>query len=180
MSHFDALSRLTVADRRIDMIRWVFHGAVDRVERAWNSDASPTRDMIDLNPRVAWLGSHVASLLATAALVGGVGVASPAAAQVSDELWAVSAYNLLTPERTGGLAVARSARRVSTDHGRCGAIVALVLGPIGLVLGGLVVATADGGLGTGNGLGGGIVAMLAGMIGIALGGLALARSHRTA
>ena len=177
------------------MIRWVFHGAVDRVERAWNSDASPTRDMIDLNPRVAWLGSHVASLLATAALVGGVGVASPAAAQVSDELWAVSANNLLTPERTaaagaavlavigavaGGLAVARSARRVSTDHGRCGAIVALVLGPIGLVLGGLVVATADSGLGTGNGLGGGIVAMLAGMIGIALGGLALARSRRTA
>ena len=58
-------------------------------------------------------------------------------------------------------------------------LVALVLGPIGLVLGGLVVATADGGLGTGNGLGGGIVAMMVGLIGMALGGLALARYRRT-
>ena len=56
---------------------------------------------------------------------------------------------------------------------------ALVLGPIGLVIGGLVVATADGGLGTGNGLGGGIVAMMVGLIGMALGGLALIRSRRT-
>ena len=57
---------------------------------------------------------------------------------------------------------------------------ALVLGPIGLVIGGLVVATADGGLGTGNGLAGGIVAMMVGLIGMALGGPALARSRRTA
>ena len=64
--------------------------------------------------------------------------------------------------------------------GRRGAIVALVMGPIGLVIGGLVVATADGGLGTGNGLGGGVVAMVVGLIGMALGGLALARSRRTA
>ena len=56
--------------------------------------------------------------------------------------------------------------------------VALVLGPLGLILGGLVVATAPGGLGTGNGLGGGIVAMAVGLIGMALGGMALARSRR--
>jgi hypothetical protein len=58
--------------------------------------------------------------------------------------------------------------------------VALVLGPIGLVIGWLVVATADGGLGTGNVLGGGIAAMMVGLIGMALGGLALARSRRNA
>ena len=63
---------------------------------------------------------------------------------------------------------------------RRGAIVALVLGPVGLAIGGLVVASADGGLGTGNGLAGGVVAMMVGLIGMALGGLALARSRRTA
>jgi hypothetical protein len=76
----------------------------------------------------------------------------------------------------GGLALARSARRIGT--GRRGAIAALVLAPIGLVIGAVVVATADGGLGTGNGFGG-IVAMMVGLIGVALGGLALTRARRT-
>ena len=99
---------------------------------------------------------------------GVVGLAAPAAAQVSDQP-AVSVYTM-SPERIaatvaavvgligaviGGLALARSAGRIGTGNGRRGAIVALVMGPIGLVIGGLVVATADGGLGTGNGLGGG-------------------------
>ena len=77
-------------------------------------------------------------------------------------------------------ALARSARRIGPGNGRRGAMVALVLGPIALVIGGLVVATADGGLGTGNGIAGGIVAMMVGLIGMALGGLALAGSRRTA
>ena len=129
-----------------------------------------------------------------AALVAGVGLAAPAAAQVSDELRAVSVYTI-TPERMaastaavvgligaviGGLALARSAGRRGTGNGGREAIVALVMGPIGLVIGALVVSTADGGLGTGNGLAGGIVAMTVGLIGMALGGLALARSRRTA
>jgi hypothetical protein len=138
---------------------------------------------------------HVVTyLLATAALVGGVGIAAPAAAQGSDRPPAVSAYTL-TPKRItataaavvgligaaiGGLALARSAGRIGIGNGRRGSIVALVMGPIGLVIGGLVVATADGGLGTGNGLGGGIVAMILGLIGMALGALALARSRRVA
>jgi hypothetical protein len=126
------------------------------------------------------------------ALVWGLGLAAPAAAQVSDQT-AASVYTM-TPERIaatlaavvgligaviGGLALAGSAGRIGTANGRRGAIVALVMGPIGLVIGGLVVATADGGLGTGNGLAGGVVAMVVGLIGMALGGLALARARRT-
>ena len=125
-------------------------------------------------------------------VVGIFGLAAPVAAQVSNQP-AVSVYTL-TPERLaaslaavvgligafiGGLALVRSARRIG-GNGRRGAVVALVMAPIGLTIGGLVVATADGGLGTGNGLAGGIVAMVVGLIGMALGGLALVRSRRTA
>jgi hypothetical protein len=42
----------------------------------------------------------------------------------------------------GGLALARAAGRFGVGSGRRGAIVALVLGPIGLVIGGVVVATS--------------------------------------
>ena len=140
------------------------------------------------------LFSRVTDLLAAAALVGGFGLAAPAAAHVSAQPAAVSVYTMspgrigaivaivvgLIGAAIGGRALARSAGRIGTGNGRRGAIVALVLGPIGLVIGGLVVATADGGLGTGHGLGGGIVAIIVGLIGMALGGLALARSRRTA
>jgi hypothetical protein len=175
------------------MFRWALRKGIDKFEREWNYDASYIRDMVDEGPRAAWLVSRITHLLAAAALVGGVGLAAPAAAQVSDQPPAV--VSTLTPERIvasvaamvgligaviGGLALARSAGRIGTGTGRRGAIVALVLGPIGLVIGGVVVATADGGLGTGSGLGGGVVAMVVGLIGMALGGLALVRSRRTA
>lgn len=175
------------------MIKRALHRAITDVRRNWNFDARSMRDPIDASPRAAWLVSRVTNLLAAAALVGGIGLASPAAAEVSVEPASVDAYSV-TPERIaaslaalvgligaviGGLAVARSAGRIGTGTGRRGAVVALVLGPIGLVIGGLVVATADGGLGTGNGLAGGIVAMMVGLIGMILGGLALARSRRT-
>ena len=180
MSHSEALSRLTVADTRSDMIRWALRRAIDKIEG--KHDASHTRDQ------------RVSHLLAAAALVCGIGLAAPAAAQVSVQPAAVKAYPL-TPKRVmasgaavtgligaviGGLALARSAGRIGTGNGRRGALVALVLGPIALVIGGLVVATADGGLGSGNGLAGGVVAMMVGLIGMALGGLALSRSRRTA
>ena len=136
--------------------------------------------------------SRVTHMLAAAALVGAFGLATPAAAQVSDQPPAVRVY---TPERVaatvaavvgligaviGGRALARSARGTGTGNGRRGAVVALVMAPIGLVIGGLVVVTADGGLGTGNGLAGGFVAMVVGLIGVGLGGLALVRSRRAA
>jgi len=61
-SHSEALSRLTVADRRSDMIKWVLGRAIDKVERDWNYDASYMRDMIDASPRAAWLFSRVTAL----------------------------------------------------------------------------------------------------------------------
>ena len=172
------------------MLRWTLRNGIDTFERQRNDGASYIRDMLDPSPLDAWLFS----LLVAVALVVGFGLATPAAAQASEQPPAVTVYTL-TPERIaaslaavagligaviGALALARSAGRIGTGDGRRGAIVALVLGPIGLVVGGLVVATADGGLGTGHGLGGGIVAIMVGLIGMALGGLALARSRRTA
>jgi FtsH-binding integral membrane protein len=174
------------------MFRWALRKGIDKFERDWNHDASYIRDIIDARPRAAWMFSRVADLLA-AAVVAGFGLAAPAAAHASAQPAPATVYTL-TPERIaasvaamvaligaviGGLALARSARRIG-NNGRRGAIVALVLGPIGLVIGGLVVATADGGVGTGNGLAGGVVAMMVGLIGMALGGLALARSRRIA
>ena len=175
------------------MFRWALRKGIDKFEREWNYDASDIRDMIDANPRAAWPFSRFTDLLAVAAVVGGFGLAAPAAAHVSVQPAAASVYTMspgrigailaivvgLTGAVIGGLALARSAGRIGTGNARRAAIVALVLGPIGMVIGGLVVATAGGGLGTGHGLGGGIVAMIVGLIGIALGGLALARSRGT-
>ncbi|WP_031172033.1 DUF6223 family protein [Streptosporangium roseum] len=139
----------------------------------------------------------VRRLLAAAAvaLLGGFGLATPAAAYVLVQPDPVSVYAMssgrlgsivaalvgLAGVVIGGLALARAAGRIGTGvgNGRGGAVVALVAGLIGTALGGLVVATADGGLGTGNGLGGGLVALVVGLIGMVLGGLVLARSRRT-
>jgi Family of unknown function (DUF6223) len=178
------------------MIRTVLGRVLDKVERESNCDVRHLSDLIDASPRAAWMVPRAFGLLAAAALVGGSGLAAPAAAFASVQPADVNVYTM-SPGRIGavvagvvgligvaigGLALARSAgrNRSGTGTGRRGAIVALVLGPIGLIIGGLVVATADGGVGTGNGLGGGVVAMIVGLIGITLGGLALARSRRTA
>src|SRR5215813_49828 len=149
MSHSQALSRLTVGDRSSDM-RWALRSAIDKFEREWNYDASYIRDMIDASPRAAWLFLRVPGLLAAADLVGGFGLAAPAAAS----------FYTMSP-------------------GRIGAIVAAVVGLIGAVIGGLALSRSAGRISTGNGRRGAIVAMMVGLIGMALGGLALARSRRS-
>ncbi|WP_424532052.1 DUF6223 family protein [Sphaerisporangium viridialbum] len=130
---------------------------------------------------------------AAAALLGGFGLATPAAAYVLVQPTAASAYTLtagrlwslvavllgLAGAVIGGLALARSAGRTGTGTGRRGAIVALVAGLAGALIGGLVVAAADGGPGTGYGIVGGFVALVVGLIAMVLGGLALAHSRRT-
>ncbi len=130
---------------------------------------------------------------ATAALLGGFGLVTPAAAHVLVQTDPASAYTLtagrlwsvvaslvgLTGVVIGGLALARSGR-VGLGNGVRGAIAALVMGLIGMVVGVLVVAAAERGPGTGYGIIGGFVALVVGLIGMVLGGLALARSRRTA
>ncbi|WP_319459366.1 DUF6223 family protein [Micromonospora sp. RTP1Z1] len=130
---------------------------------------------------------------AAAALLGGFGLAKPAAAHVSAQSAAVDAYTLTTGRLVGtvaalvalagvvvgGLALARSAGRIGEGNGRRGATVALVAGLTGMVIGGLVVAAAEGGPGTGYGIVGGFVALVIGLIAAVLGWLALARSRRT-
>ena len=138
------------------MTRWALRRAIDKVEREWNDDNGFRRAMINASPCAAGPVSRVTRLLAAAALVGGVGLAAPVAAQVSNQPPAV--VYTMTPERIaalvavgvgligaviGGLALARAAGRIGTGNGRRGSIVALVMGPIGLVIGGLVVAAAD-------------------------------------
>jgi hypothetical protein len=77
----------------------------------------------------------------------------------------------------GGLARAR-ARRSGSGSGRTGAIVALALGLIGLILSVVHLGTSTGGFGTGGGRAGAIVALVLSLIGMSLGGLAFARARR--
>jgi hypothetical protein len=136
----------------------------------------------------------VRRLLTAAAspLLGGFGLATPAAAHVSQSV-AVDAYTMTTGRLVGtvaslvalagvvvgGLALARSAGRIGNGKGKSGSIVALVAGLSGMVTGGLVVAAAEGGPGTGYGIVGGFAALVIGLIATVLGWLALARSRRT-
>ena len=129
---------------------------------------------------------------ATAALLGGFGLVTPAAAHVLAQSDPASAYTLtagrlwslvatlvgLTGVVIGGLALARSGR-IGTGPARRAAVVALAAGLAGAAIGGLVVVAAEGGPGTGYGIVGGFVALVVGLIGVVLGGLALIRSRRT-
>jgi len=130
--------------------------------------------------------------LAAAALFAGLvhavlvaaNVSEPAAITVygatSRRIWATIAVMLaLIGVVIGGLAVYRAARRIG-NHGRRGAIVALVFGLIAVVNGGLVLAIATGGPGSGNGVIGAAAALVLGLIATVLGGLVVARSRRIA
>ncbi|WP_043632393.1 DUF6223 family protein [Nonomuraea candida] len=122
---------------------------------------------------------------AAAALLGVVGLATPAAAHAlvqpvgaytltSGRTWSLVAALLgLAGVIIGGLALARRA-----GAGRRKAVVALVAGPACAVIGGLVVAVADGGPGTGYGIVGGYLDLALGLLATALGALALARARR--
>jgi hypothetical protein len=78
----------------------------------------------------------------------------------------------------GGLSWARSAGRIGKGSGWVGAIVALVLGLIGMVLS-IVHIAGSTSFGTGGGRAGAIVALVLSLIGMSLGGLAWARSRRS-
>ena len=92
-------------------------------------------------------------------MVGGLGLAAPAAANVSVQPAAASVYTM--------------------SPGRIRALVAAVVGLISLVIGGLALARSAGRIGAGSGRAGAIVALVLGLIGMNLSGLALARSRRS-
>jgi hypothetical protein len=127
---------------------------------------------------------------AAGALIGGLGLAVPAAAHASVQ--PVAADASLTTGRLvgttaalvalagvviGRLALARSAGGIG--NGKRGAVVALVAGLTGMVVGVVNLAVADGGPGTGNGVIGGALALVLGLVAAVLGRLALTRSRRT-
>lgn len=126
---------------------------------------------------------------AGAALIGVVGLATPAAAYAvaqpatgayltAGRFWSLVAAALgIAGVILGGLAMARSARRIGS--GRRGAMAAMAAGLAGVVIGGLVVVAAEGGPGTGYGIVGGFMALAVGLLAMVLGGLAMARSRRT-
>src|SRR5215468_2851855 len=62
MSHSETLYRLTIGDRRSDMIKWALRRWLGKFEQKWNYDASYMRDMIEASPRAAWLFSRAAAL----------------------------------------------------------------------------------------------------------------------
>ena len=114
----------------------------------------------------------ILAALAAAALFAGLvhavlvaaNVSEPAAITVygttSRRIWTTTAVMLaLVGVVVGGLAVYRAARHIG-NHGRRGAIVAFVLGPIAVVNGGLVLAMATGGPGSGKGVVGGAAALV--------------------
>lgn len=131
----------------------------------------------------------VRRLATTTVLAGGFALAVPAAAHAST--LPVAAQTGMTSGRLGptlvalvsliamaigGAALARPTGRFG--NGGRGALVALGLGLISVVVGGVLAATADGGPGTGNGIVASFAAVVFGLVSIVLGGLALSRARR--
>jgi hypothetical protein len=134
----------------------------------------------------------ILSTLAAAALFGALvhvvlmvaDVSEPTPATVQGltprRLWAIGADVLaLAGVVIGSVAMYRAGRRID-NHGRRGAVAAMVAGLIAAFNGGLNLAVATGGPGSGNGVIGGAGAFVLGMFAMTLGGLALARSRRAA
>lgn len=110
-------------------------------------------------------------------------VSEPAATTVHGltlrRLWATSVVTLaVVGVVIGGMAIYSRSRSIG-NHGRRGAIVALLAGLVAAVNGGLNLVVANGGPGTGNGVVGGAAAFVLGLIAVGLGGMTVVRSRRT-
>ncbi|RKS73100.1 hypothetical protein BZB76_3784 [Actinomadura pelletieri DSM 43383] len=125
----------------------------------------------------------VRSLLTTAgAALLGVGVlAAPAAAQVSaaDEGPGRGGALLALLVALVGLVLGGLALARAGGAARGMAVAAPVVAVLGMILAGVHLARADGGVGSGSGSGGAVLALVIGLIALVVGGLALARSRRS-
>jgi hypothetical protein len=86
----------------------------------------------------------------------------------------MSVHHLLAAPAAAHVSVAAAVYTMTP--GRLGAIVAALVGLIGVVIGGRALTRSAGRIGTGSGRSGAIVALVAGLIGMALGGLVVATS----
>lgn len=75
-----------------------------------------------------------------------------------------------------GIVIGGRALVRSASRSRSAGRTGMMLGLVAMVLGGLIMATADGGLGSGNGLGGAVVAAVLGLVATILGWLARTRT----
>jgi hypothetical protein len=133
----------------------------------------------------------IALVAAAVALLGTAMLAAPAAAQgvvgtVPGRVGgSMAALVALVGVVVGGLALSRARRDRTTaagavtGSGHDAAIVALVLGLVGVVLAVVHLATSTGAVGTGSGKAGAMVAAVLGVIGVLLGRQALSRSGST-
>lgn len=129
---------------------------------------------------------EIAASLRTALLVAAVSLSGAAAA--ADSPPAGVGVLSMSPGRfaaslamlCGLTATISGARALARGSARRAALVAVGLGPLGLLVGAVVAATAKGGVGTGGGFGGAVIAMVIGLLGTVLGGVALARARRHA
>ncbi|MFC9246219.1 DUF6223 family protein [Streptomyces sp. NPDC057136] len=166
---------------------------------------SSSRALTSVRPVLAATGAALlgAFVLAAPAAAHASVVAAGDTGTGSGRLGAiVAAVVALTGMLVGGLSLARSTGRIGpgtgrigpgtgrigtgsgtgpgTGSARLGAVVAMAVGLLGVILAALHLANSTGGFGTGNGRAGAIVAAVLGLIGMVLGWLALSRSRRTA
>lgn len=162
-------------------------------------DADATRGTATLAPAARFTArgvpingvARVRKAIAVAALLAGTTLAAtPAAAQgmagtVPGRVGgSMAALVALAGVVSGGLAL-RRARQATTagprggrGHPRDGAMVALALGLVGVLLAAVHLATSTGGVGTGSGKAGAVVGAVLGLTAVALGRSALARAGR--
>jgi catechol 2,3-dioxygenase-like lactoylglutathione lyase family enzyme len=78
-----------------------------------------------------------------------------------------------------GFPIALADGAIGITNGRARALVAAVVGLIGMILSVAHLGSSTGGFGSGSGRAGAIVALVLGLIGMNLGGMALSRSRRS-
>jgi hypothetical protein len=123
---------------------------------------------------------RVALLVALTLIHGAASAASEASAPgvfylSSGRLGAIAAVLIGLTGVVSGVRALRSARRAGAGNGTRRFSIALVAGPLAVLLGGGVVVTAPGGVGTGNGLAGAVIGVVLGLIALGLGGFSRLR-----
>src|SRR5262249_6911535 len=138
-------------------MRWALRNAIDKFECERNDDAGCKREMSSASRRAARLFLRLTGPPAAAVLIGGFGLAATAAAQVLAEPAAVSPYTL--------------------SPGRMRALLAIVVGLIGVVNGWLAFSRSAGRISHGDGRRRAALALVLGAIGLVIGVVVVATAE---